>query len=227
MDNIKVNKEKMIGTENLKNMSVTITYSLDENLQADYKVTSPDDLSYTDFFSAIEKLNVGDLIPDNVEVITRNGTHVCFELAEMHVLTDDKRYIIEWYDYTFEENILGDVYEKKVGNVHREAFRTKEQLRERFYELDAISDEHKIIEAMYECDVKKLDVDDIYDDENSSYELDVVVDGEFPDKIKDIYVHNGSEVLMEFARKYNINLDKFKDVKDSSLVHLKAISNFK
>lgn len=153
---------KMIGSDKLKGYVISLIYPLDESLQANYKIVSPDDLSYLDFVDASKRLNIDNEVYEKVEVVTDSGIAVIFELSGTEILANNKRYIIEWYEGEFEEDECSGVLEKKVGKVHREAFRTKESLRERYFELNAISSNYRIVDAMYECDIKEISINDTY-----------------------------------------------------------------
>lgn len=146
---------------NLTEIRVEPIYPLDETKRASYKIVSPDELSYKDFFDATKKLNIDNEISNVIEVITENNVVVRFELDRIKKLKNDKRWIVEWYDGEYYEDNDGNVQERKIGKIHREAFAHKADLLNRLSEFDAINGEINIIDNVYECSLKALTYKDI------------------------------------------------------------------
>lgn len=151
----------------IENMEIGIIYPLNERKMVYYKVVSPAELSYKDWYDAEKKITLGDKIHKTIVVTTDNGVDVTFKLSGIKKLKNDKRWIIEWYDGKIKETKTGKTKIKKTGNIHREAFARSIDFLDRITELNAINGEINIIDKMYECNIKKLTGNDIctmYDD---------------------------------------------------------------
>lgn len=158
---------------NLSEIRVEPVYPLDETQKASYKIVSPNELSYYDFFDAIEKMNIDSEISDVIEVVTDSGVTVRFELEKIKTLKNDKRWIIEWYDGEYvEDEETGNVELKRIGKIHREVFGHKHDFLNRFSEMMAISGEVYDIDKIYECTLRELDGNDIAEMDEFDEEVD-------------------------------------------------------
>lgn len=163
----------MSDMTNTKDLRVLPIFPLDETKQASYKITSHDEISFSDFFDASEKLNIDKEILDVIEVVTKSGIKVRFELDEIRTLKNDKRWIIEWYDGEYVENEeTSNVELQRVGKIHREVFGHKSDFLNRFSEMMAISGEVYDIDKIYECTLRELDGNDIAEMDEFDEEVD-------------------------------------------------------
>lgn len=157
---------------NLAEVRVEPIFPLDESLKASYRIVYPNKLLYKDFIDATRKLSIDSEISNNIEVITKNGTTVQFELDKIKRLKNDKRWIIEWYDGEYYEDENNEVQKRKVGKIHRETFAHKADLLNRLSEFEAINGEVNIVDKVYECSLKALSYKDIQDMDEFDEELE-------------------------------------------------------
>lgn len=155
--------EKII--KSIEDYGVGLISPLDESKRAIYKIVSPEELSDTDYYDALEKLNLDNGIFDIIKVITDSGVEVKFKLDNIEILKNNKRWIIEWYEGDYKEDEdTGEIHFRRIGKIHREVFALKSKFLERYSEMIAINGNIYDIDKIYECDdLKELAEKDVYE----------------------------------------------------------------